>query len=274
MRLAICNEIFGDRPLPRVFEFVAECGYDGIELAPFTIADDACAISALRRAEIRRCAKTAGLKIVGLHWLLADTDGFYLTAPHEEIQDATAEYLGHLARLCADLGGKVLVLGCPEQRNLLPGVGHDEAMHCAADVLQQVVPVLEETDVVLAIEPLAPAVGDFLQTAALAVRLAEMVGSPQVRLQLDCLAMSSEAVSIPELIWAHRTMLAHFHANDPNGRGPGFGQLDFRPILKTLREVDYRGWVSVEVFDLTPGVERLARQSIAYLRQCLAELAP
>jgi sugar phosphate isomerase/epimerase len=39
--------------------------------------------------------------------------------------------------------------------------------------------------------------------------------------------------------------------------------------LRTLQQVGYDGWVSVEVFDYTPGVESLARDSIQYLRKCL-----
>jgi sugar phosphate isomerase/epimerase len=83
--------------------------------------------------------------------------------------------------------------------------------------------------------------------------------------------MSTEAVPIPDLIRQYRAMLAHFHANDPNRQGPGFGRLEFGPILAALREVGYDGWVSVEVFDYTPGVEALAKQSIDYLRKCSAE---
>ncbi|MFH1269313.1 MAG: sugar phosphate isomerase/epimerase family protein [Planctomycetota bacterium] len=273
MKFAICNETFQDWPFEKAFAFAAECGYTGIEMAPFTIADNVTDISPGKRAEVRGQADAAGLEIVGLHWLLARTEGLYLTSPDAEVRRNTAEYLGQLARFCADLGGKVMVFGSPQQRSLLPGVSHDEAMGHAADVVSAVLPVLEETEVTLALEPLAPSETDFIGKAADAVRLAEMVGSPQVRLHLDCKAMSSESIPIPELIHRNRSLLAHFHANDPNLQGPGFGELDFLPVLRALGEIDYRGWVSVEVFDYTPGVERLAEESIRHMQACLEELA-
>ncbi len=273
MKFAICNETFEDWPFDEAFAFAAECGYTGIEIAPFTIADRATDITAAQRDQVRRQADTAGLEVVGLHWLLAKTEGLYLTSPDPSVRRNTTDYFGQLARLCADFGGKVLVLGSPQQRNLLPGVGRDEAMRHAADVLGGAVPVLEETGVVLAVEPLGPEEGDFLRVAAEAVELIEMIGSPQVRLHLDCKAMSTEPEPIAEVIRRHGAMLAHFHANDPNRQGPGFGQVDFVPILQALGQIDYQGWVSVEVFDYTPGIERLARESIEYMQQCLDKLA-
>lgn len=273
MKFAICNETFREWSFERAFGFAAECGYTGIEMAPFTIAPYVTDISAGKRVEVRRQAEEAGLEIVGLHWLLAHTEGFCVTSPDDEVRRSTAEYFGHLARLCADLGGKLLILGSPDQRNLLPGVTVAEAMRCAADVLIRTLPVLEETEVTLALEPLGPEWTNFMLTAAEAAELAETVGSPHVRLHLDCKSMSSEADPIPDLIRRHGRMLAHFHANDPSGQGPGFGRLDFEPILEALGEIDYRGWVSVEVFDYSPGVERLARQSISYLEECLSRLA-
>jgi len=273
MKFAICNETFQDWPFERAFAFAAECGYTGLELAPFTVADYATDITPQQRTKVRRQAEAAGLEIVGLHWLLAKTEGLHMTSPEAEVRRNTSEYFGELARLSADLGGRVMVCGSPKQRDLLPDVTHEEALEHAAEVFRAALPVFEETDVVLAFEPLAPAETNFVNTAASAVELIERVGSPHFRLHLDCKAMSSESTPIPELIHRHRDLLAHFHVNDPNMQGPGFGELDFLPILRALGEVDYRGWVSVEVFDYNPGVERLARESIDYLRQCLAKLA-
>ncbi len=109
-------------PWRRRFAVAAECGYTGIEFAPFTLGSDIRRISPSQRADIRRLAEDAGLEVVGLHWLLAKTEGLHLTSPDPATRRRTAEYLGELARLCRDLGGWVLVLGSPQQRNLLPGV--------------------------------------------------------------------------------------------------------------------------------------------------------
>jgi len=273
MKFAICNETFRDWPLDRAFAFAAECGYTGIEIAPFTLTDYVTSLSAEKRAEVRRLAQAAGLEVVGLHWLLAKTEGFHLTSPDPAVRRNTADYLAALARCCADLGGKVLVFGSPAQRNLLPGVSREDGTHYAAEVFQAVTAVLQENGLVLALEPLGPEETNFMVTTAETVELIEMIGSPQVRLHLDCKAMSSESAPIPELVHRYSPLLAHFHANDPNRQGPGFGELDFVPVLEALGEIDYRGWVSVEVFDYAPGVERLAQESVEYLHECLARLA-
>jgi sugar phosphate isomerase/epimerase len=254
--------MFGDWPLERAFATARACGYTGIEIAPFTLATDVRDISPAHREEIRLQAEAADLEVVGLHWLLAKTEGLYLTSPEADVRRRTAEYLAELARLCGDLGGRVLVLGSPQQRNLLPGVTHDGAMEYAADVLRAVMPACEACDTVVAVEPLGPAEGDFLLTAEAGIELVRMVDSPHCRLHLDCKAMSSEARPIPEIIRSSREHLEHFHANDPNLLGPGMGELEFEPIFAALREIGYGGWVSVEVFDYEPGAERIARESM------------
>jgi sugar phosphate isomerase/epimerase len=270
MRYAICNETYGDWPFAAICEHAASCGYTGIEIAPFTLAASASAISSAVRDDLRRTMKATGLECVGLHWLLAKTEGFHVTHPDRAIRERTIAYLGDLARLCADLGGRVLVFGSPKQRSLLPGVSLAQATDHLAEVFSRLVPVLESTGTVVALEPLSPVETDVLTTAAETCRLIERIGSSQVRLHLDVKAMASEPLSIPEIIRSSARHLEHFHANDTNLQGPGFGDVDFVRIFMALKEVGYAGWVSVEVFDYAPGAERLARESIEYMRRVVA----
>jgi sugar phosphate isomerase/epimerase len=272
MKFAICNETFLDWPFDKAFAFARECGYTAVEIAPFTIDTYATNVTAAKRAEIVQQAKAAGLEIIGLHWLLAKTEGFYLTTPDAAVRKKTADYLVELVRLCRDLGGHLMVLGSPKQRNLLPGVTHDEAMKYAADTLRQMAPALDHYGVTLALEPLGPEEGDFLRTADLGVELMKMVGSPRCRLHLDVKAMASEAKPVCDIIRDNASAMVHFHANDPNRRGPGMGAVDFVPIFQTLLDINYNGWVSVEVFDYSPGVESLAQDSIRYMQKCLETL--
>ena len=272
MKFAICNETFKDWPFDKAFAFARQCGYTGIEFAPFTMNANATEISQDERANVRKLLEAEQLEAVGLHWLLAFTEEYYLTSPDEAVRRRTSTYLGELARLSRDLGGKILVLGSPQQRNLLPGVTNTEAMEYAADVIRGAMPTFTDTETILAVEPLSPQEGDFLRTASLGVELVEMVDSPNCRLHLDVKAMSSEGPPIDQIIRDHAKYMVHFHANDANLRGPGMGDVDFLPILSALRDVDYDGWVCVEVFDYEPGVENLARESIDYLQSCLSQL--
>ncbi len=272
MKLAICNETFQEWPHEKAFEFARQCGYTGVEIAPFTLGKSALEVGTKQRNELRELAERHDLEVIGLHWLLAKTEGSYLTSPEPMVRRRTAEYLRELIRLCRDLGGQVMVLGSPAQRNLLAGVTPEQGLGYAAETLRAVADDLAGHEVTLALEPLGPEEGNFLLTAASAVELIERVGSPYCRLHLDVKAMSSESTPVPEIIRKNAEHLVHFHANDPNRRGPGMGEVDFHPILDALREVGYDGWVSVEVFDYTPGPEALARESIQYLRRCWDDL--
>lgn len=269
-RYAICNETFQDWPFEKAFAYAAELGYTGMEIAPFTLNKDAALITSAQKKEVCNLAAKYQLEIVGLHWLLAFTEGYYLTTSDAAVRKKTAEYLCLLSELCAELGGRVMVLGSPKQRNLLPGITHEQALKYAADVLSQVDSTLERTGVQIAIEPLGPQEGDFLLTAKSGIELINLVNSPRIQLHLDVKAMSSELTPIPQIICESQKHTIHFHANDANRRGPGMGEIDFVPIMKALRDTDYRGWVSVEVFDYEPGVETLASESIMNLKKAAA----
>ena len=270
MRFAMCNELYENWAFDRVCRFLKESGYDGVEVAPFTLAPLVTDVSSERRAELRAQAADAGIEIIGLHWLLAGTDGLHLTSPDATVRANTADYIGHLAEATRDLGGDLMVFGSPKQRSRLAGVSPEQAFDFAAAVFKSAVPRVADSGVTICMEPLSPAETDFINTCAEAKDLIDAVGHRNFSLHLDVKAMYSESMPATELIRQYGRIAHHFHANDANRRGPGFGDVDFVPIFEALRESGYRRWVSVEVFDYTPNPETITTKSIEYMKRSLA----
>ena len=102
-------------------------------------------------------------------------------------------------------------------------------MKHAADVLRAALPALEKTDVTIALEPLAPAETNFINTAADGVELMELVGSPRCRLHLDCKAMAKpKPTPIPELIHKYREAVRPFPRQRSEPPRAGLRQARFR----------------------------------------------
>ena len=271
IRIGMCNELFEGWDFADVCRTLKGLGYEGIEIAPFTLGPSIFDIAPRRRAELKMIVSDSGLETIGTHWLLARTEGYYLTSPDPAVRERTGDYLVALAELTRDLGGSLMVLGSPKQRNLLPGVSHEEATGYAEGVFTRVMPRIGAIGVDLCIEPLAPSETDFLNTCDQAEAMIARVDHPDFVLHMDVKAQSGEVgTTVPDLIRRHAAKAGHFHAQDPNLRGPGMGPVDFGPILKALVDSGYDRWVSVEVFDYSPGAVETSRISIDTLRSALA----
>ena len=270
MKFSICNEIFKDWKLDDAMAFARRAGYDAIEIAPFTIAKYVTDISAVERQRIRDAAARADIEISGIHWVLVQAEGMYLNHPDAAIRQRTARYFCDLVDFCGDLGGRSIVVGSPKQRNVMDGVSFEQAWDWATDTFRDAVKRAEQRGVTICFEPLAPVETNFINTAAEAIRFTQQLASTHFKIILDVKAMSSEAKPVPQIIresWPH---FAYFHANDANLKGPGFGDVDFRPIAAALKEVGYDGTVSVEVFKFEEGAEVIATKSIEYLKRVFA----
>jgi len=268
VKFGICSEIFKDwNDIGRTVDYVKQCGYDGLEVAPFTLAPHVTDIPRAKREELARRAGEADLDILGIHWVFVGPEGVHLTHPDQAVRDFTAKYLVDLVHFCGDIGGQVLVFGSPKQRNVEEGVSHDQAFGYARAAFEGAMPACAERGVTICMEPLTHLETNFCQSAAETVGLIEAVDHPNFQLILDTKAMTFEAEGRPALIKKYAHLLRHYHANDENLEGPGFGEVDFGPIFAALKAIDYQGYVSVEVFKFDPGPEAIAEKSLAYMRQ-------
>ena len=274
MKFAICNEIFPGWKLEDAFACAARTGYDAVEIAPFTVAKYVTEIPAGERQRIRDAAARAGIGVSGIHWVLAQTEGLHLTHPDPAIRQRTSRYLSDLVDFCADVGGQTMVFGSPKQRHVPDGVTPRDALEWATAAFREPVGQAEIRAVTICFEPLSSVETNFINTAADAIQFIQQFNSSRFKIILDVKAMCAEPKPIPQIIrdsWPH---FAYLHANDKNLKGPGFGNVDFKPIAAALREVGYDGCVSVEVFNFDEGPEIIAGKSLEYLKRVFAAGIP
>ena len=274
IKVSICNELFQGWPIYRVFEYASQLGYDGVEIAPFTLADSVTEISQKERKAIRHAAEKNGIEIVGLHWLLAKPEGLYINHPDEIIRIKTQEYIEALIHFCADIGGKILVHGSPHQRTVQDGWDFEESCNFAKETFKVCLKAARERNVLYCIEPLSRTWTNFVNTVGEAIRLVKEMRHPNFKMVFDSRSASAAEKSVTEALLRalDSGYLRHVHVNDSNGKGPGFGALDFIPILRNLIRHNYKGYVSVEVFDFSPDPQTVAGRSIGYLRGILETL--
>ena len=268
MKIAICNELFKGWDIERVFDYAARLGYDGVELAPFTLGETVSDISTAYRDRIRAAAERAGIEIVGLHWLLVKPAGLYINHPDDSVRKKTQNYLRELIDLCGDLGGSVLVHGSPQQRNIREGWDPGETWKSARETFQLCAEAAHSRNVYYCLEALTAADTNFINTIDQALEMVDEIDHPNFQTMLDCRSIHASARSeLPRVLkeTLETGKLKHVHVNDPNGRGPGFGDLQFSQLLKILHEADYEGFVSVEVFDFEPDPQTIAGRSLGYL---------
>ena len=270
MRLAICNEMFENWKIEDVFAYAAKLGYDGVEIAPFTLAESVLDISQAERDRIRKAAEAAKVEIAGLHWLLVSPKGLHLNHPDVGLREKTRDYFFALVECCADLGGKIMVIGSPNERNVLEPLTYDQAWAYARETFAACAELAQEKDVILCMEPLTSRSTNFINTPVEAVQMVKTVDNPNFRIVLDVTSTAAENLDMPTQIREYAEYVAHFHANDDNGYLPGSGGVDYPSIVEALKEIDYTGYLSTEVFNFEPDAETIARRSIEFLKSLIA----
>jgi sugar phosphate isomerase/epimerase len=276
MKLSLCNEVLGSLDFEEQCQLAARLGYDGLEIAPFTLAESPERIDAEEARRLRRIVESSGLVVTGLHWLLVKPGGLSVTTPDAAVRRRTLEVVTRLIGLCAELGGKVLVHGSPKQREVHAGETHAIALARLQEFLADVAEVAAAMDVVYCIEPLSARETSLINTVAEAAALVRAIDRPSLRTMIDCSAAGqSESQSVPELIdsWLPTGLVAHIQVNDPNRRAPGQGEMRFAPIFAALRRHGYAGTVAVEPFDYVPDGPGAAAFAAGYLRGIRESLA-
>jgi len=275
MRIALCNEVIAPMPFPQQCEYAAKLGYDGLEIAPYTLSEEPHRMGAARIAAARAAAEDAGIAVTGLHWLLIKPAGLSISSKDDATRKKTLDVMLALIDQCAELGGRYLVHGSPHQRRVDPGETRAAAMARARDSFAAVAERAQKAGVVYCIEPLSSEQTPLINTLDEAARMVEQIDSPAVKSMLDCSSagrMEKEPLGALVERWLPKGTIAHVQVNDRNRRGPGQGEQRFAPLFASLKKHRYGGDVAVEPFDYVPDGPGAAARAIGYIRGILEAL--
>ncbi len=269
MKLALCNEVLRHLPFDAQCAMAAQLGYQGLEVAPFTLFQEAAELDERLAAHVQATARRHGLQIPSLHWLLVKPEGLSMVRPDERTRQATLDWIRRLIAFAHRCSAKVLVHGSPAQRNPQAGQTLDDARQRLEDMLRQIAPWAQSAGVTYCLEPLSPKETVLVNTVQEAAQMVRRIASPAVRTMLDASAASqAESEPIAQVLARHLEAgdIAHVQVNDRNRRGPGQGDTDLLPLVRVLRERSYAGWVAVEPFEYVPDGETAAAFSAGHMQ--------
>ena len=275
MRIALCNEVIAPMPFPAQCEYAAKLGYDGLELAPYTLSEEPHRMGAAQIAATRSAAEAAGVVITGLHWLLVKPKGLSISTRDDAVRRRTLDVMLAFVDQCAELGGRYLVHGSPHQRRVDPGDTRAAALARAQACFAAVAERAEKAGVVYCVEPLTPEQTPLINTLDEASTIVRSIGKDSLKSMLDCSAAArTEAEPLSALVdrWLPKGLIAHVQVNDRNRRGPGQGELKFAPLFAALKRHGYAGDVAVEPFDYVPDGPGAAARAIGYIRGIIEAL--
>ena len=270
---SICNEVYEHWPLDATCKSVRRIGYAGIEISPFTLAERPGDIAPGQRREYRNIIESEGLRFVGLHWLMVSPKGLHVTTPDRALRERSWRHIGELIDLCADLGENgVMVFGSPKQRCTVDGLSPSEAAKNYTEGLAGVAPHAAKRGVTILVEALPIGQCDVITSLADAAAIVREIASPAVRTMFDTHNAVDEVEPHAVLVDRYFDLIRHIHINEMDGRHPGTGNYDFKPVMDTLRRRGYRHWVSLEVFDFAPGAEKIASESLGFMEKEIQQL--
>ena len=265
-KYAFCNEILEDTSWPEQCEIIKRAGYSGVEIAPFTLVENGVGeLTPAKRRQMVQDMNNAGIECAGLHWLLmAPPAGLHFTTPDNQVRQRTVNYLVELIDFCADMGGEPMIFGSPNQRSTTGGATQQEAVDYFVDGLAQVADHAQQRNVKILVEPLGSEQTDVVNTLAEALEVVNRVDHPAISSMFDFHNTPDETLPLHELVQKYFDHIHHVHFQNMDGTLVTADDIpqEFIPVFEVLNELGFKKWISLEVFDYSPGGKYIANEGM------------
>jgi fructoselysine 3-epimerase len=255
--------------LEDTIERIAKIGYEGIEIGAGSPHAYPPCLTKERRKHIRKVLDDNGVALSSMLPALSGGPGHNLTSPIPEERRHTIDHYKDLVELTAEWGGKI-VLYIPGW--IIFGTTFKQAWEWSTAALSEIADKAAKFDVTLVIEPVSFDT-NFVDKGEEAIEMMEEVNKPNVKLMFDTFHTLYRKEPSSDYIYRMGKNLRHMHISDNNRLPPGQGRGDFISVINALKDIDFDGYLTMELGfdrrDIEP--DFVARQSYEYLKPLVDE---
>ena len=275
MKLSLCNEVLAHLSFAEQCRFIKDIGCDGIEIAPFTLIGDPATLTEKDAKEHLKIARDHGLEISSLHWLMVKPDGLSISTPDRQVWQKSVAFLEHMIDFAAACEAPILVHGSPKQRSPIAGQSTEDALQRATEAWAKLARKASAASLTYCIEPLSRLETSVINTLSEAAAIVDQIKSPALRTMLDLSSCANTEIQSPQVLarqYLASKHIAHVQVNDKNRQGPFQGDTPVRPLLQSLIDANYTGWIAIEPFVYSPTPEGCAAFCASHCRSTITEL--
>jgi sugar phosphate isomerase/epimerase len=264
MKYSICNWLFKEMDFEQCCLVTANRGFQGMEIAPFTLFDDPKKIRGKKILEIKKALEQTGLTFVGFHAIFFGPGNFHITSSDRAVRGRSWDRLRGLVDIVGRLGGGSLVFGSPKQRRAI-GIPPEEAIGYLKEGLSKIAPYAAERGATILVEALSSKDTNVINTLDESRELIRSINNPGIGGMFDFHNCTDETRTWPELIEDYFDIIQHVHLNEVNGSYPGTGSSDFAPAFMKLAGKKYKGWISLEIFHQPENPDSVLSKTMQFL---------
>lgn len=247
MNLAISNIAWDPINDEKVLNLMNRYGFKGVELAPTKYSMD-LSWDEDQWLSIKRKCNNQGVKVVAFQALLYGRDDLNIFGTEQQREDMII-YLKKVMRIAQILGAKSLVFGSPKNRYIEQGFSYEKAYKLATEFFGKLGDAAREFDTCICVEANPEEYNcNFLVNTEQVAEFVRSVNSEEVKLHIDTGEAVINKEDLVNLIRVNSDILNHFHVsesflNHVNRRSG----LDHAKLAAVLREINYKGWISIEM---------------------------
>ena len=244
MKLAVSNIAWDTHDDPGVFSVLRENGVQGIEIAPSKVWPNWNGANSSSAKEYRKRLSNEGFEVPALQAILFGKPELQLFVP--KTKHALIEHIKYISEIGSALGAKVLVFGAPKNRRK-GQLSTNEAVNYAVEIMREVGDICSEFELCIGWEHNPIEYGcDFITNAADARDFVNLIDSPGIQLHLDSAGIHMCGGNISEVIRSAGPFV-HYHISEPMLAPLVGGVIDHKTSIQTLKDLDYKNWVSIEM---------------------------